>query len=154
AVHLERSGSVAGRAPWRDHPGPAPRRRQRRARRDPRHHREPRGARMNVADTLTQGRRDHPDRAAILFDGEAISYAALDRAASRLARTLCQAGVDRGDRVALLLPNVPAFVDAYFGTLKIGAIAVSINTGLSAPEVRYILEDSGAAVLITTSDLR
>jgi len=55
--------------------------------------------------------------------------------------------------VALFLPNIPGFVFAYFGIQKLGAIAVSLNVMLKGPEIRFILEDSGAIVLVTTEEL-
>jgi myxalamid-type polyketide synthase MxaE and MxaD len=109
---------------------------------------------MNIASTLAHGRRTFPDRPAIVFDGETISYADLDRAACRAANALRGLGIGPGDRVALLLPNVPAFAYAYFGALKLGAIVVSINTGLTAEDVRFTINDSGAKALIVSDTLR
>jgi long-chain acyl-CoA synthetase len=107
---------------------------------------------MNIASTIAHGRRHYPERPAIRFDGRDISYAALDRTASRMAGVLRGHAIGRGDRVALLLPNVPAFAVAYFGALKLGAVVVSINTGLSGDELRFALADSGAIALVTTRD--
>jgi myxalamid-type polyketide synthase MxaE and MxaD len=109
---------------------------------------------MNIASTLAHGRRQFPDRPAIVFEGETIAYGDLDRAACRAAHVLRGLGVGAGDRVALLLPNVPAFAYAYFGALKLGAIVVSINTGLTVDEARFVIEDSGAETLIVSDTLR
>lgn len=103
---------------------------------------------MNIASQVARGRRLHPDRAAILFEGTAYSYAELDRLAAGAARDLCRTGVERGNRVALCLPNTPEFVCWYLGALRIGAIVVSINPGLTEDEIRFIVEDSGARVVL------
>jgi long-chain acyl-CoA synthetase len=60
-------------------------------------------------------------------------------------------GVERGDRVALILPNTPLFLYCYFGALKLGSIVVSVNPALTAAEVNYVVEDSGARVVIDES---
>jgi long-chain acyl-CoA synthetase len=108
---------------------------------------------MNVATTLDEGRKAHPDRAAIVFEGASTSYAALADQADRIARGLATLGVARGDRIALWLPNIPAFAAAYFGSLKLGAIAVAVSSGLTPNEARFVLNDSGARALITTASL-
>src|SRR5688500_16604656 len=104
---------------------------------------------MNIARTIEHGRRHHPDRLALIIEGTEITYAALDDAANSVARALRDRGIDRGDRVALLMPNVPEFAYAYYGALKLGAIVVSINTGLMADEIEFIVQDSGAAILLS-----
>ena len=82
------------------------------------------------------------------------SYHALNNDANRAANALRGLGVGRGDRVALFLPNIPAFVVAYLGALKLGAVVVSLNAMLKQPEVAFALNDCGAAVVITTAELR
>lgn len=104
---------------------------------------------MNIARSIEHGRRNHPDRPALIFEGSEISYAALDDAANSVARALRDRGIGRGDRVALLMPNVPEFAYAYYGALKLGAIVVSINTSLIADEIEFIVKDSGAAILLS-----
>lgn len=104
---------------------------------------------MNIARIIEHGRRDHPGRPALIFEGTEISYAALDDAANSVARALRDRGIGRGDRVALLMPNVPEFAYAYYGALKLGAIVVSINTSLMADEIEFIVKDSGAAILLS-----
>jgi len=73
--------------------------------------------------------------------------------ANRLADALRGQGVQRGDRIALYLPNIPQFIICYLATLKIGAIAVSINAIFKSEEAQYIVNDSGAVVLFTVGDL-
>src|SRR5918999_3326610 len=76
---------------------------------------------------LRQAAERSPDRAALNFFGATTSFAELDRAADRFAHVLRGMGVERGDRVSLHLPTSPAFVIAFMGTLRLGAIAVPMN---------------------------
>jgi long-chain acyl-CoA synthetase len=103
---------------------------------------------MNIASQVAIRRRLTPDRVAILFEGDSYSYAELDRRAAGAALELVRMGVGRGDRVALCLPNTPEFVVWYLGAMRIGAVAVTINPGLTEEEVRFLLQDSGARVAL------
>ncbi|MBV9831239.1 MAG: long-chain-fatty-acid--CoA ligase [Marmoricola sp.] len=95
----------------------------------------------------------YPDKTAIVHGAQRWSYAEFARDAQRLARGLRASGVEPGDRVACLLPNVPAMLHAHFGVPLAGAVLVAVNTRLSAEEVRYILDHSGATVLVVDSAL-
>jgi long-chain acyl-CoA synthetase len=106
---------------------------------------------MNIAQSLERSARHFADRQAIVFGERVLGYRDLEAAASRAAHALRALGVAQGDRVALYLPNVPEFAIAYLATLKLGAIAVSVNAMLVAEEVRYVLSDSGAKVVCTTA---
>jgi long-chain acyl-CoA synthetase len=108
---------------------------------------------MNIADHVERTAKLVPQRPAILFEGRSIDYRALNACAAALARALVRRGVGRGDRVALYLPNIPAFALVYLAVLRIGAIAVSINSIFKSEEVRFIIDDSGAQVLFTVADL-
>ena len=107
---------------------------------------------MNIASSVEQGRRQHPERPAIVFEGAAISYRRLDGLANGEAARLRAAGLGRGDRVALSLGNTPQFVASYLGALKLGAIVVSVNPALTEEEICFILNDSGAAQVIRDPD--
>ncbi len=89
-----------------------------------------------------------PDKTAVSQDDRRLSYGELDRAARGVAASLRARGVEPGDRVALLVPNVPEFTIAYFGILYAGCTVVPINVLAAAPEVAYFLEDSDARLLI------
>lgn len=108
---------------------------------------------MNLAQNLSRGRTFFPDRAAILFEGRSITYRELDESSNRLANALAGVGISRGDRVAIYLPNIPEFAIVYYGILKAGAIAVSINSIFKQQEVAFILNDSGSRLLFTTAEL-
>jgi acyl-CoA synthetase (AMP-forming)/AMP-acid ligase II len=82
-------------------------------------------------------------------DGErCLDYAALDERCARAAGWLRARGVACGDRVALLLENQSAYLEAVLGAARLGAIAVPLNTRLAPPELRYVLEDSAPAALL------
>ena len=108
---------------------------------------------MNVAQNLETGAKLFADKTAILFEGQSLSYRDLNHAANRLANAMSAQGIQKGDRVALYLPNIPEFAICYYATLKIGAIAVSVNPMLKAYELKYILNDSGAGLLFTVGEL-
>lgn len=109
---------------------------------------------MNIAQNVERGRCFFADKPALTFEGQSYSYRDLDQMANRVANGLRGLGIRRGDRVALLLPNIPEFVFSYLGIQKIGAIAVSINSMLVGREIEFLLNDSGAVALIATPDLR
>ncbi len=108
---------------------------------------------MNVSQILETAAKYFPEKTAILFEEKKITYNQLDAAANRLSNALIANGIQKGSRVALYLPNIPAFAICYYATLKAGAIAVSVNPMLKAYELRYILNDCGAAVLFTVGEL-
>jgi len=89
---------------------------------------------------------------ALHFDGKALTYKELNLRANRVANGLQRLGVGKGDRVAIMLPNIPEFVYAFVGALKLGAIAVPFNTLYKGGEIQRILKDSGARVLIALTN--
>jgi long-chain acyl-CoA synthetase len=90
---------------------------------------------------------DHGQRPAIRLDGLVLSYAQLHDAARRLTAVLRSLGVSPRDRVAAMLPNVPAFPIVFYGALGAGAVVVPMNPLLKSREIAYYLDDSGAKVL-------
>lgn len=94
------------------------------------------------------------DRTFLVFDedGREIDFAELDRATSRVAALLRQEGIPKGGVVGLLLANVPEFVLAYLGAMRMGAVANPINCHLTSHEIHQILEHSGARILFTSSE--
>ena len=109
---------------------------------------------MNLFTVLAYGKNQFPDKEAILFAGGRISYHELYERACRLSSALEEvAGLRRGDRVALFLPNKPEFVSSYYAAMHMGAIAVSLNVMLKRDEVKFIINDCEAKILITTNAL-
>jgi long-chain acyl-CoA synthetase len=90
----------------------------------------------------------HAERPAVRMDEIGLSYSELRDAAYRMASLLSSAGIAPGDRVAIMLPNVPAFPVAFYGALAAGAIVVPMNPLLKSHEITYYLSDSGARVLL------
>ena len=86
---------------------------------------------------------------ALIFEGKRISYKRLNQETNRFANALRSLGVEKGDRVMLILPNLPQLVIAFFGTLKIGAVAVFTLPTTEADELIHQIQDSGANVLVT-----
>ena len=103
---------------------------------------------LNLGSILQAAALDRPDHPAVRLNETALSYRELDRAARGVARGLCERGVSPGDRVALMIPNVPEFTVAYFGILYAGGVVVPLNVLLSGPEVTYHAQDSGSRLLI------
>jgi long-chain acyl-CoA synthetase len=103
---------------------------------------------LSLGAVLAETARNFPDHTALLYYGKRISYAELDRLASRFSRALIGLGIKQGDRVALMLPNIPQMVIAYYGTLRAGAIAVATNPLYHAHELEVQLNDSGAETLV------
>ncbi|GHF71085.1 fatty-acyl-CoA synthase [Amycolatopsis bartoniae] len=94
-----------------------------------------------------------PDRTALVHRDERISYAELARRTAALARGLRERGVRRGDRVAYLGPNHPAYLETLFATGSLGAIFVPLNTRLTEPEREFVLSDAGVSVLLRPQDV-
>jgi fatty-acyl-CoA synthase len=92
--------------------------------------------------------RMSPDRVAVVHGDDTLTYRDLHERATRVAHVLSGLGVSGGDRVAYLGPNEPAFLETLFGTGIVGGIFVPLNTRLAAPELAYILADSGTSVLV------
>jgi long-chain acyl-CoA synthetase len=109
---------------------------------------------VNLASVLIDSARRHPQREALRRGGRRVTYAQLDRASAQVARRLAAEGVRPGDRVALMLPNVPEFPAAYYGILRAGAIAVPLDVDLTRHELRATLADCGASPLISWRGLR
>ncbi len=101
----------------------------------------------NLAHILTATAQQHGDRPAVRLDDLVISYDQLLDGARRVTAMLQSHGVGPGDRVGLVLPNVPPFPVLFFGALGAGAVVVPMNPLLKAREVKYYLEDSGASIV-------
>src|SRR6202008_4393573 len=109
------------------------------------------GAEMsNLALNLVATARRIPQRTAAIAEEGSMSYAELDAASSRFATFLRQEGVGVGDRVGVMLPNIPAAVIAYYGIWRLGGIAVPMNPLMQAREVGFYLTNTGAAALVGT----
>jgi malonyl-CoA/methylmalonyl-CoA synthetase len=104
----------------------------------------------SIIEALYGHARRDPERPAILFEGETISYGQLWADIERFARGLRSWGAQPGDRVALFLENCPEFVVAYLGAHLVGCIAVLVNTQYRQVELSHILNDAGVRLCVTS----
>jgi len=102
----------------------------------------------SLASFLSRRAATLADAPAIVWDGERVSFAALDEESRRLARGLADLGIVAGDRVALWLPNTPAWLALHFACARLGAIVVAVNTRFRSVEIGDIVARSGARVLV------
>ena len=102
-----------------------------------------------IGSWLTKRAATSADLVALVHgDGEKVTYGELGERAAHWAALFAARGIGRGDRVAFLGENQPTFVEVLFGAARAGVVFVPVNTRLAAPEVAYILDDSGARLLV------
>jgi len=94
-----------------------------------------------------------PERVALIYSDRQLTYRELDGYCNRFATALLELGLRPGDRVALLLPNLPQFVIAYYGTLKMGGVVVPTNPLYVEREVQHQMADSGARAVVVLDRL-
>src|SRR3954452_21615242 len=107
---------------------------------------------MSLAKLLTETAAEHGGRTALRLDDAAITYAQLDEASARVAALLRDKGIEPGDRVGVMLPNVPYFAVAYYGVLRAGGVVVPMNVLLKGREVKFYLSDPEAKALFAWHD--
>uniref|UniRef100_UPI00258DCB80 AMP-binding protein n=1 Tax=Arthrobacter sp. TaxID=1667 RepID=UPI00258DCB80 len=100
----------------------------------------------NLATIVGTSAQRNPAGTAIKMDDVEISFAALEVLSAKVAALLADRGVQPGDRVALVSPNLPQMPPIYYGILRYGAIVVPLNPLLKSREVAYHLKDSGATL--------
>jgi long-chain acyl-CoA synthetase len=102
---------------------------------------------MNLASILTESAARDPKHVAVKLDDILITYAQLDEASARVAGLLREHGIGPGDRVGIMLPNVPYFPVCYYGILRAGGVVVPMNVLLKKREVAFYLKDPEAKLL-------
>ena len=107
-----------------------------------------RAAGRSVAQVLEERAREHPDRAFLVFGDRRLTYRQVNTRAASLAAALAELGIERGDRIALDLPNWPEFVLSMFAAAKLGAVIVPLNPRYTVPELQYMLRHSEATVVV------
>jgi fatty-acyl-CoA synthase len=107
---------------------------------------------LNPISFLDRSATVYPNKPAIIYGKTVYTYSQFSTRVNSLAGALFYSGVRQGDRVAFLAPNTPSMLEGHYGPLKIGAILVAINIRLSAREIAYILNHSGAKTLIFDSE--
>jgi long-chain acyl-CoA synthetase len=109
---------------------------------------------MNLAATLAQAADKWPNKEGLVFEGRRWTFAQWNREANKAAHAFRANGVKKGDRVAILTWNLPEQVISFYGLMKIGAVPVPINYRLAPNEIKYIVDDSGARLLMFEEALR
>ena len=104
---------------------------------------------MDLGSMLEASRQRFASNIAMIYEGKDYSYEDLDRSVNALANHFLASGLAQGDKVALMLPNCPEFVIAYFAAVKIGAVAVTLNIMSTSHELLHLLEDCDAKCFIT-----
>ncbi len=105
------------------------------------------GYEKSLTSVLDDAARDYPDNIYTLFSDASRTYAQVKDTADRVAHFLVSRGIQKGDRVAIFLPNLPHYPAIFFGILKAGGICVTCNPLYTAPELNYQLNDAGAKAL-------
>ncbi|GAA2987560.1 long-chain acyl-CoA synthetase [Microbacterium terrae] len=108
---------------------------------------------LSVASILSESATRHADRPALHFLGGVTTYRELWDQTRAYAGALRDRGIGRGDRVAMLIPNVPDFARVYYAALSLGAVVVPVHLLFKAEEIEYVLRDSGADVLVAAAPL-
>jgi acyl-CoA synthetase (AMP-forming)/AMP-acid ligase II len=108
---------------------------------------------LTLGQILTVNAALYPERPAVRDLSRALTYAQYERRANRLASALLGLGLRPGDRLAIYLHNCLEWMELYAACAKAGVVAVPVNFRLAAPEVRHVVEDSGAAALVVGADL-
>lgn len=101
---------------------------------------------LNLAHIVEKTAAEHSGRPAVILHEHRLTYGELLAAIHRTANVLRAKGIQRGDKVAMMLPNTPHFPIVYYAILHVGATVVPVNVLLTAPEIAYYLEDSEAKV--------
>jgi fatty-acyl-CoA synthase len=109
---------------------------------------------MNLSNVIAHHAERFPDRLALSYEDEEISYGELLARTQRTAGVLREAGIGRGDVLAVLLHNAPSFVDVMCACAHLGAIFMPLNWRLAAPELQYIVEHAGAKAIVTEPELQ
>ncbi|MBI1317731.1 MAG: AMP-binding protein [Candidatus Hydrogenedens sp.] len=107
---------------------------------------------LNLGDCLRLQAASRPDAVCVRFGAVRMTYGEVDAAARRVARMLADGGMQPRTRVALMLPNVPQFVVAYYGALYAGATVVTLNPLLRPRELRHVIKDAQVEVLFAFAD--
>ena len=108
--------------------------------------------RMSLGKVLESRAKSQKKQPALIFGGKEITYQQLNENVNKLANGLRNIGICKGDRVAIMLPNIPEFVYSFFALQKLGAIAVPFNTMYKGREIIHILNDCCAKAIIALSN--
>jgi long-chain acyl-CoA synthetase len=102
--------------------------------------------------TIVEAAKGHGDRVFLVYEDERVTYDAFFRAVSALAREYQAQGVAKGDRIAVVMRNLPEWVVAFYAGAAIGAIMTPLNAWWTGPELEYGLTDSGAKIVVVDAE--
>ena len=103
---------------------------------------------LNPLTFLERSAYVYPRKTAVVYGERHFTYQEFHQRVVKLSAALKQVGVAKGDRVAFLVPNLPEMLEGHFGPLRVGAILVALNIRLSSREIEFIINHSGAKVLV------
>ena len=106
----------------------------------------------SLTDFFRSSVEEHRDKTALTFYGTTFDFARIEALSEKMAASLAARGVEKGDRVALMLPNCPQYLVGFFATVRLGAIVTQLNPMYVEREIEHILEDSGAETIVVYSD--
>lgn len=101
-----------------------------------------------LSEILRRSAKKYPDNPAIIFMDNKITYKTLDELTDRFATALTALGVQKGDKVALFMPNMPQFIIAFYGTLRVGGIVTTISPLYCERELEHQLNNAEAETII------
>ena len=102
---------------------------------------------MNISNLLARHARKYPNNIAVISMGQETTYQQLNNDANRFAQALQKEGIQKGDKVAIFMPNVYEFAVLYFAIQRVGAVVVPVNAKFVAKEIEYVLEHSDAKAI-------
>jgi long-chain acyl-CoA synthetase len=108
---------------------------------------------LNLGDCLRLSAEAHPQAPCLVYEGLRLDYASVDLAARKVATLLLEMGIGQGDRVALILPNIPQFPIVYYGILYAGATAVPLNPLLRPAELAHVAADAQLRAIFALADV-
>ncbi|MCX6827600.1 MAG: AMP-binding protein, partial [candidate division Zixibacteria bacterium] len=101
-----------------------------------------------VGDLFIKHAQEKPDSEAIFCNNRRVTWGEYNRQTDRAAQGLINLGVKRGDRVGIYMPSWPEFLFVYLGAVKIGATAVPVSWRFTPEEIKFVINNSGASVLV------
>jgi acyl-CoA synthetase (AMP-forming)/AMP-acid ligase II len=106
---------------------------------------------INIGMLLTRNAQCRPDHLGIVFEEKRLTYREFNPNVNRIANALCSLGIDKGDKIAIVLPNCLELLELYWGIAKLGAVAVPLSTLLMSSGLKSLITDSDAKLVVTNS---
>lgn len=105
----------------------------------------------NLGEMISFNAKIRPNKKYLYYENKKLTYQDVDKLSNKIAKTFIKFGINKGDRVCILLENSPEFIITYFGIVKAGGVGVPLNTYLKEEEIQYIISNAEAKVLVTSS---